>query len=121
MQHVVSPAVAAGPLDRKHVQRLLDDTDQRRITVVGAAHLARIVLGDVEADRAVPKLLFDRANGRGECGRVVRRGTQDEIGQPLRRLRADAGKLSKLVDETGERTGQRGRHVMSAREYSDRR
>ena len=56
VQHVIAPLIRASPFHGQHVERLLDHHDLRRIAARVGADGAGIVLGDIEADRAVAGL-----------------------------------------------------------------
>ena len=71
-EDVVAAAVLVGPLDRDHVGRLLDDTDQRGVTAVVVADPAAGALGEVEADLAEANPVLDLADRVGQGGRRPR-------------------------------------------------
>jgi len=58
VQHVVAAVVGPRALDGQHVERLFDDAQQRGVARIVVADGARVVLGDVEADRAQARALL---------------------------------------------------------------
>ena len=103
-QDVVPALDHAGLLDRRLVLRLLDHADHRGVAAGVAADAAQLALGDAEALAAEPDLLLRGDDRLGQAARVLGRGLDHVEREPLRRLRADAGKARQLVDQVLDRT-----------------
>ena len=58
-EHVVEPAVLVRPLEREHVDGLLDDADDRAVAPRVRADAAELLLGQVAALAARPDALLD--------------------------------------------------------------
>ena len=56
--------------------------------------------------RALPDFFLGVPNGVGQRQRILRRGTQQEKSQPLRRFLADSRKMLQLFDESFNRCGK---------------
>ena len=74
-------------------------------------NVALLGVGDVEAAGAEAHLGLGLGDRAGEAGDVVGRDLQQVEGDPLRRLRPDAGKATELVDQRLDRRRVRTRHV----------
>ena len=71
VEHVVQPRVGARPLQRHHVEGLLDDAYAGAVPVGTAAEGARIGLGDVVAPGAEDDTVLDGEYGTSEPECVV--------------------------------------------------
>src|SRR6266567_87224 len=98
-EHVIPAAELADLLDRRHVLRLLYHADHRRVPAHVQADPALVILGDVAAGAAELHLLGYLDQGRREAAHILRADRQQVKRDPLRALRADTGKLAKLVDQ----------------------
>src|SRR6266568_226446 len=98
-EHVIPAAELADLLDRRHVLRLLYHADHRRVPAHVQADPALVILGDVAAGAAELHLLGYLDQGRSEAAHILRADRQQVKRDPLRALRADTGKLAKLVDQ----------------------
>ena len=83
--------------------RLLDDAEDLLVPLRVAADAAGILLGDVEADAAVDDAGLELGQRLGERLHLVERALQEEEGQPLRGLGADAGQPLERFDEARHR------------------
>ncbi len=110
-QHVVAAVELAGALDGDDVARLLDDAHDPWVAPVVGAERAELGVGDVEAagTEADPCLGF--ADRPGQAGDIVAGDLEQVEGDPLRRLRADAGQPAELVDQRLDRRGVGAGHV----------
>ena len=97
---MVKAAELAGALDRSDIRGLLDGADDRVIAASIAADRADIVLGEVEAMRARLDALGKCYERIGEPLALLRRLSEEMIGEPKRRLSPDPGKLCQLRSES---------------------
>src|SRR5262249_42537503 len=98
-QNMVAAAVFADFLDGRHVLRLLDHADHRRVAARVPADPALLVLGHVAAHPAEPDPLGDLDQHGGEAPHVDRVGAQQVKRDALGALGPDAGQPAELVDE----------------------
>ena len=110
MQHVVEPLELAGPLQREHVQRLLDDAQPRGISAGVGADGTYGLLANIEAALAEHDLLSDRYQRRGEGARFRFGSAQQVVRQPLGCLRPDARQSRERFDEPSDRLDEGCRH-----------
>ena len=108
VQDVVAAAEAAGALDGKDIQRLLDDADDAVIAAGVGADATGVGLGEVLTDGAEPNALFDVEQGGGQFLRFNFGRAEDVVGEALGRLGADAGQAVEGFDEPGEGHGGDG-------------
>src|SRR5204863_2228457 len=99
-QHMVYALELARLFDRAHVLRLFDDADDVVVARVIAAEPARVLIGDVVANRAVGHALLDVAESARQHVDAFARRLQDVKGKTLRALRADAGQALQFFDES---------------------
>jgi hypothetical protein len=103
MQHVVTAAKGARPLQRQHVERFLDHTQSRLIPAGVEADGAARTGRDVEAEFAEDDLVAYRDECRRESPSLCIRRAEEVVRQALRGLGADSGKASQGLDESGDR------------------
>src|SRR5262249_8265491 len=104
-EHVIAPAELAGALEGQEIVGLFHDTEGAALPRRIAADPAGILLGDVEAHRAVEDPRLELRQRLGELSDLVRRSLEKEEGEALRRLRPDAGQLLERFDEPRDGLG----------------
>jgi hypothetical protein len=106
---VVHTLVHPRLLERDQILRLLDDQHRRSLARWAPADRARIRVGQVEADRAVPHALLHIADRIGQRNGRLLLALQDVERNPLGRAPTDPGKPPELSNQTvnGLRVGQR--------------
>src|SRR5204862_6559837 len=110
-QDVVTPLELAGALHRQQVVGLLDDAEQAGVAPGIGADAARVLVGDVEADRAVDDALLHGDQRARQLAHFLGGALEQEEREPLRRLRPDAGQALERVDEPRNGLGVE-RHYM---------
>jgi len=70
-QHVVDAVPGPGALEGQHVRRLLDHAQEPGVAPRVAAHVAQLVLGQVEAARARAHPLAQLEEGGRQCGDLL--------------------------------------------------
>ena len=111
VEHVVAAAELAGPLDRQHVERLLDDAQLAVVAARVAADRAQRGVADVEAALAEHDLVADGDQRARERARLrVGRAKQVER-QALGRLGSDPGQPGERLDEAGDGLDDGGGHA----------
>ena len=128
-EDVVEAAVLVGPLERDHVDGLLDDADDGAVAARVEADRAELLLGQVAALAAEADALLDLLDRvrEGDCLVLLRR--EDVEREPLRRPRADPGQSRQLRDEVVDRRAEHihnlpvcsGRPASLRRELGSRR
>ena len=98
-EHVVPAAEGTGPLNGHNVLGLLDHAQRGLVAARVAADRARVLLGDVEADRAELHPLLDRTDRVGEALHVLGVRLEDMERDALRGLGSHAGQPAELVDQ----------------------
>ncbi len=98
MQDMVATWNLAGAFQGDNIERFFHHTD-RRVACGIAADLARIALGDVEADRAECDLVAHVLNRRGQGQRFVTRGSNQMKCKARCRFRSDSGQFAEFVDQ----------------------
>src|SRR5690606_36998435 len=105
-EYVIEAAKGAGPLDRTYVCGLLDDADQRPITLWAGADRAGVRLAEVPALAARVHLLRDRQERLRQTPRFLRWPLQQMVRQPERRLPTDSREPRELRGEVVDRRHQ---------------
>lgn len=105
MQNMIFPSKLVCPLDRHHVQRLLDDADPILAAII-CTDRAGINIGRIEADRTERYSLLHLENGFGQADRVVFRCLENMVGKPRCRFRSDPGQSGKLIDQPADGPGR---------------
>src|SRR3954470_5440900 len=105
VEHMVATVELARALHGEEIGYRLDHADDLVVAPRVAADAARILRGEIAADRAEPHLALEGEERLGEIARVLRRSAQDVEGEALRRLLADAGKLCEEQREPADRVG----------------
>src|SRR6185437_2572168 len=108
VEHVVHPAKLARALDRANVTRFFDDANERAVSPLVAADVARIVLGEVGAHRAPVHTIGEPAQRVGELAALLRRLAQQMVGEPERSLATDSRKPRQLRRELVDGRHQKG-------------
>ena len=98
-EDVIDTAVGRRLLEVDQVLGLLNDKDGGGVAIGRGADTARIDVGEVEADGAVPHMLFDVGNRLAEVQRVFGHCLEDVERHPLGAAAADTGQLGELVDQ----------------------
>src|SRR5262245_16380265 len=98
-QNMVTAAVFADFLDGRHVLRLLDHADHRRVAARVPADPALLLLGHVAAYPSEPAPLGHTYQHGGEAAHVGRVGAQQVKRDALGALGPDAGQPAELIDE----------------------
>ena len=99
VEHVVATLEGARPFQGQDVERLLHDAEPRVVAIRVEADGAARAGGDVEADVAEHDLVPHGNQGRGQGARLSLGRPQQEVGQPLGGLGADAGQPRERLDE----------------------
>ena len=108
LQDVVATGELARLLHRDDVPGVLHHADHGGVATVVEADGALAALGHVEAPGAQGDPLLHGDDGLGQPQRVLGGHLQQVEGDPLRRLRPDAGQPTHLVDEGLERPVEDG-------------
>src|SRR6266508_3512368 len=111
-QHVIATAELPCPLEREQVIRLLDDAERPGIALGVATDAAGILLGHVEAYRAVDDELLELDEGFGQRRHLGGGTLEEKEGQALGRLGPDAGQPLERVDEPRNRLGIIGHYEL---------
>jgi len=98
-EHVVEAAELRRPLERDHVNRLLDHADERVVPACVEADCADFFFGEVPALAAETHAFLHLFERRRERERFVLRPLQDVEREPLRRALTDPGQPRQLGDE----------------------
>ena len=99
---MVEPAVGPCLLQRQQITHLFHHAQKRAIAASVEAHIALLVLRQIEACLAGMQFLLDGADRRGESNRLVARHAQHMVGQPLGALSANAGEFGEAIDQRGD-------------------
>src|SRR6266704_604732 len=98
-QHMITPAEAAGALDRGHVRGFLHHAQHARLATRIAADRTRVLVGERAAHPARPHPLPHGADRLRQPRGALHRLLQQEKREPLRRLPSDPGELRQLRHE----------------------
>ena len=107
VEDVVEALELGRPLEREHVERLLDDAQPALVAARVAADRAQRLVADVEAALAEDDLVAHGDERRGERPRLRVGRAQQVVGQALGGLRADAGQAGERLDEPGDGLDER--------------
>ena len=105
-EDVVEAAVLVRPLERDHVDGLLDDADDGAVAARVEADRAELLLGQVAALAAEADALLDLLDRVRERDGLVLLRREDVERESLRRPRADPGQPRQLRDEVVHRGAQ---------------
>src|SRR5215213_650869 len=118
VEHVVSTAEGARPLEGQDVERLLNDTQPAVVTSRVEADRADRPIGDVEARRAVDDLVANRRQRRRERASLAVGCSKNVISEPLRGLRAYAWESGEGLDQPYYGLGQARSHDLAEAGYA---
>ena len=105
-EDVVEAAVLVRPLERDHVDGLLDDADDGAVAARVEADRAELLLGQVAALAAEADALLDLLDRVRERDGLVLLRREDVESESLRRPRADPGQPRQLRDQVVHRGAQ---------------
>src|SRR2546425_1915296 len=110
-QDVVAPLELAGALHGEQIIRLLHDAEHAGVARGVGTDTARVLVGDVEADRAVDDALLDGGERARQLAHLLRGAFQQKKRQPLSRLGPDTGQALERVDEPRDGLGVEGHYM----------
>jgi len=99
MQNVVVTTELTGSLNSNQILRLLNNTDDRRISAFVHTNSARINIGDIAAYRAIMEVSFNIHKGFGEIRYVLFFHSKDMEGKSPCCFGANSGQARKGVNQ----------------------
>src|SRR5262249_18714469 len=103
-QDVIPATVIPRSLQNRQVPWRLHDADRRLVPARGSADRTEVRIRQVEALPARPHLFGHAVKGIRQQDRVAPVAGQEEVGDPLRRLRPDPRELGQLLNQPADRS-----------------
>src|SRR5262249_6019329 len=100
MEDVVT-TTEAGPFEREDVEGLFDHADHRRVAARVSAEEAWVLLSDIQAGGSERNPRLHVEDGRGQGRSLLLWRAKHVVGEPLRRLRANAWEPVECLDQPG--------------------